>query len=364
MLAFTLAGCTEPRFEPLSAPDASASEDGGSRDGALDGGAPDGSHDGQPFEDAMVGPAPAQDGDASGLPDVDAAGDAGSEDPHTGSDAGRDHEALPAAAEKLLGHHLARSYGFWVDDSGAKVLVDELAIAEFAQVDDHVELSMRICRQSTRSGGISMDLSVPSSHPVLRRRVSFDADGFHTDDHPITTGFVRDSVEACDGNAGELVPRASWQVWLASQCRCPVSPAAPPTLEDCRVTDEDRDRAPALSYRWSALGWISHLATIVRSHHVGGRETGMGKHFAAVKLDEVGYQLSCAGPGCIDYDRHGRPCTSEHNGTEFVALAGAEPATFTCEMAVAQEASFFQEPIPAAPAQCARDVLTDDPMRP
>jgi hypothetical protein len=272
---------------------------------------------------------------------------------------------LDEQAAQLLGSYITRSYGFWVDDSGGKLLVDELGLASFERTGDRVELRLRICRQTTRSAGLSFDIISPALFPELRRTVSFGADGWSSDDHPIATGFQRDGIAACEQRAGQNVPKAPAQRWLSSTCRCPSAPAQPPTSDDCRVTDDDNDGAPAISYRYSGLGWTSQLATVIRSHHLRGRQTAVGSHFAEMKLDEVGYQLSCTGAGCVDADRFGRPCSSEHNGAQFIALpTGSDLANFSCEMAVARESEFFRSAIPTRPDRCVRDVLTDDPMRP
>lgn len=281
------------------------------------------------------------------------------------ADAGAAAPALPALATRLLGNYVARSYGFWVDNSGAKMLVEELAIANFELAGDHVELSMHVCRQSTRTAGLSYDLISATGFPELRRTVSFMEDGFRTDDHPIATGFEREAPAACEGKPGQNIAKQPAQRWLDGTCRCAAASAEPPTLGDCRITDPDGDGAPALSYRLSALGWTSHLATVIRSHHVRGREAGASDLFAEVKLDEVGYQLSCDNPSCVDSDRFGRPCTSNYNGTQFVSLAARGTTTaISCETAVARETELFPTPLPAPPQTCVRDVLTDDPMRP
>jgi hypothetical protein len=309
-------------------------------------------------EDA-ASPRPPSD-DASATPEPDAA-------TATTGDAAVVPGQLSADEARLLGGYLARSYGFWIDDSGGKMTVDELALADFERVGDHVELRMRVCRQSSRAAGLSLDLRSAESFPELRRKVTITEEGFTTDDHAIATGYEREGIAGCASKSGQSIPVQPDQPWLTGTCRCPSSAAEPPTLDDCRVTDPDRDRAPALSYTLAGLGVTSHLATVIRSHHVRGRTVGTRDLFAEMKVDEIGYYLSCNGSAleCIDSDRFGRPCTSVHNGTQFVALPGLDGATpLSCKRAVAREAEFFPTSIPTPPATCIRDVLTDDPSRP
>jgi len=384
-LAMSSPGCSDPIFDstrngtpPLDpTPDASTLLGEGADDadrggtGPSDAG-PRGGTNGTLDGASVVGPSSSTDdaGRATGGPGGRIPG------PGPGSlegDAGS-QQALPAAqplserAEQLLGSYVARSYGFWTDDSGAEMLVDELGLAVFERDGDRVIMRMRVCRQSTRSSGISVDLGTYAGFPELHRTVSFDADGWRTDSEPLATGFKREGVTICDGKPGQNVPRLPVHEWLTTAtCRCPASSAEPPSPSDCRLTDDDDDGLRAVTYLAPVLGWTLTMATVIRSHHVHGRAIDAGDQFANVKLDEVGYQLSCtdrARGECPDADRFGRPCTSEHNGTHFVSLKKRNSPSLSCDAAIARESEFFPTPIPARPRACVRDVLTDDPMRP
>jgi hypothetical protein len=154
--------------------------------------------------------------------------------------------AAPPPVPPLIGRYATRAHGFWMNGRGGSMTtVKELSLAEFVRVGDEVELRMQLCSQVSSSLGFSVAMTAPEAYPEIRRKVTFERDGFRTDAVPVGTGYARAGVAACEGRAGQAVPKRGDQSWIrGSSCRCPYSPASATPMATASPVSPTPGRGP------------------------------------------------------------------------------------------------------------------------
>lgn len=282
-------------------------------------------------------------------------------------DAGPATGALPAWAEALAGSYASRSNVFASTSGGLMGVTREYALVQIVRTEAGLELRSRLCSQRTISLGATLDLVAPRGYPELRRRILIEDDGrWRTDAEPIGTGYQREGVPECAGRAGQLITKRPEQRWLRSQCRCPSMISQAPRIDDCRVTDDDRDGQPGLAYRarspLGTLEWTTHFATTIRTYALRGRVLSNGTLTAEVRSDEASWPLICE-PSAIcnaNVVESTRPCTSKSNSQQLVRLSesGSGEGAWTCDRLLANTSRVFSSPNPQTPSSCERDDLT------
>lgn len=275
---------------------------------------------------------------------------------------------LPSWAGPLLGRYAARTHAFAVHQNGTMMFGHQLALVDFVQVGNGVEMRSRVCDQVAGSRAGTVTLKTPEAYPEVRREVSYANGRFSTSPNPLPTGFLREGVSECRGREGQYVAKRPEQRWIAgSSCRCPRNQYDVPRADDCRMTDPDGDGNPGLAYGrgnpflGGSFEVSSHMVTVTRSHLLNGLIDPNGNHQAQYRSDEMAYEIQCASGPCPE-PRPADPCTPNYNATKFVRL-GAAPSggEWTCALVRASESRFFSEPRAPTPSRCQTDKLTQLP---
>lgn len=280
---------------------------------------------------------------------------------------------FPSWAQPLLGVYAAQSYSFSRDNVLNLVSrTEDLSLVEIVRVGEGARLRSRLCRLFATSSSDELRFVDPSGLKEVVRAVTFGDDmEWSTDAEPIGYGYDRELPAECVGKQDQSIPRPSFQSWQpGTTCRCPISAAAEPRSDDCRVLDPDKDGNPGVTYTEKSqdllIGAIinSTLYTVYasRTHAVHGIVRSDRMHFAERYVDEVAFLLGCSASSCPKLGDISRPCTSGSNSTHFVPLPGAY-ADWTCEKLLTQSATLFPAPPPVSPMACSEQVLTDDPTR-
>lgn len=357
--------CTEPSYDPSSkdaasdAPvDAAQTADDAGRSERRDASGDAGMNERQ-REDARVDTAQ-DDGGASDA-NVAPADDA----------ATLDKERLPAWGEQLLGVYAAQTYVFSRDKASIMATTEERSLVRIERAGSGAIMRVKLCSQVASSDTDQLRMVNPLGLPEIARKLQFDNDRFSTDAEPMVMAFERAVPADCIGKEGQGVPKRPAQAWISGDvCRCPSSAALAPRADDCRVLDPDGDKKPGLTYVDKGIGIYASLidftvyaAYVTRSHPVAGSIKDNGALlYAQVVSDEVAFQLD--GVGAPEIADLSRPCTSDFNYVQYVRLAERAPGgeEWSCEKLLANSAAFTL-PVPKAPGNCTRHVLTDDPMR-
>jgi hypothetical protein len=272
---------------------------------------------------------------------------------------------VPAWAQPLVGRYAMRNYSF-TNPTGAMLSGSRLSIAEFVRDGDSLKLITQVCDQRANARGVTVRPRTPEAFPMMTRTVSFDSgQQWSTDGNPVATGYMRENPPQCAGRIGQYVPKGPGKEWIrGSTCRC-ASPSAAPLADDCRVIDPDGDGHPGLAYVWSGTGVsgnLSHAGVVDRSRLVRGTVNPNGSHFAQYHNDQYTFFFECQPDEC-EVPAVALPCSSEHNGTQFVRLP--EPPSgqrdWTCATLRAAESRLFTTNIPATPSRCNRSELTSAP---
>jgi hypothetical protein len=272
---------------------------------------------------------------------------------------------LPSWAVPLLGQYAVRTDTYSISPIGPMLSDAQLALAEFVEVGDRLELRTQLCGKESSSLGLTTYLRTPDAWPETRHRVVLGRNNtWSTEERAWSVGYDRDGYAGCAGRRGARVPKRPEQTWIRGDtCVCGSTSSAP-TLDDCRVTDPDRDGAPGIAFKYrgtpDADTWVAHTGMVSRTHYENGKVDPHGEHYASLDVDEYTYQLACE-PSACNLPSISSPCTSEYNGSQFrrLPLHPATQAKWTCSDLRSSIASFFTPPL--APSRCTRDSYTREP---
>lgn len=267
---------------------------------------------------------------------------------------------LASWARPLVGRYAVHTDAFAVNANGGVLAGLQLALVDFVETSEGgLDMILQSCLEDTTLSTVTHSMRTPEASPPQRRKVVLEpGERWSTDGSPLAIGFLRDGAPQCAGRrAGEYVAKSPAQVWNRSAtCRCGVAGEVP-RLDDCRVTDPDRDGQPGLAYDWtgpSAVnGKVSHAVSVTRARFVGGRVSAEGQHLAQYVNDGVGYELVCENGAC-DGTGTLRPCTSDYNPAQFVPARG-----LTCADLRARQRTLFRQT--AVPRTCTRGTMTNAP---
>lgn len=296
------------------------------------------------------------------VPDGSASTDPGADD--AGSTTG---PAVPTGQtrwpDSILGTFAIRMRFFGNDatlSALALILHEKVALAVVTREDPAGPVSMKftICRdfgklQSPLSAGVIGTTVYPERlEPVLFTLV--ESQGvFHTEAAPRLIGYD-DKVPASCASAS-TAPKRAEQVWLTSAlCECGM-PSSPPTkLNDCRVTDPDRDGHPGVTIELSGSSTgKDYVRFRDQSQLSAGKLSGDGRHTGLWLENNDYYQLQCATGICARTAY--RACKPEVNPVLFAPLL-AKPGggEWTCEdmLKRADTGDLFPNDMLAYPNEC------------
>lgn len=273
--------------------------------------------------------------------------------------------SIPAWAQPLVGRYAMRIESYTTTALGLTTANEAISLAEFVVENGQLEFRERSCSQTAQAFGVNLALRHPEAYPLVRRKVLLDdAQRWSTDNLPIPVGYQREGVAQCAGRIGADVPKLPFQTWIrGSTCRCRDVESAP-LIDDCRVTDPDKDGFPGISYKWGGTAsdsWVSHTAVIARTHFLRGRVDPGGGHSAAVRIDETSYQYVCEPSSRCGVSFASWPCTPDYNSVRFVRLPNppSGQGEWTCPSVMANRSRFFPRTSSPVPTFCARETPTD-----
>jgi hypothetical protein len=175
-----------------------------------------------------------------------------------GTDAGEAHWP-----DTLVGSYVKREVGYGYESLGnfytrsialSWVTIAREATGELVMTTQQCTLSAEWLDGATDApvgDRPTYDLHTPEDAEPLHQRVLPGPSGtFRLEDAVQRLGFDPARSEACvDQPSAASVPRFPDQEWLGGgRCKCPATlSAVPTTRDDCRLTDPDHDRLPAMS---------------------------------------------------------------------------------------------------------------------
>lgn len=274
--------------------------------------------------------------------------------------------SVPAWATPLIGTYAVGTETFATSVLGTMVRAREVLLAQIAQVGGQLELRTQLCAKETSSLGSALTLRNPDAYPEVRQRIVLDNQSWRTIGTPLAIAFDRDGYVGCNGSEGQRVPKRPEQTWIVGPtCQCPATQTEPPTADDCRVGDPDRDGHPGIAYPWSdgigaAQGWVSHVAATNRGFYVDGTVDPGGAHSASIHADEVTFALACE-PGTCGVSVDTRPCTAEYNRASFRRLGPPPSGGWTCSLLRQRQSALVPPGSGRAPSRCNRDIVNPTP---
>ncbi|MET0284802.1 MAG: hypothetical protein ABW352_10040 [Polyangiales bacterium] len=265
---------------------------------------------------------------------------------------------FPDWAKPLLGRYATRTYSFAEDRYWGEVIrTRDYAIADFVVTtgqDPHVELTLRLCDSLGEGENAETRVARPQFVSPRTHRVLFGERTWATLAPDAIDGFTRDLPERCKGKESSFVTKDAAQTWIAgSTCRCPSSVDVAPSLEDCRVIDQDEDGKPGstlLFHPKLVLGDADvYVASIGRSTFVNGTVGADGQqHSSQLQVDQFGSQLGCSVPLCADISATPAPCPPARNKAEFVRVEDG----YDCAKLLANVVTLFPSVLPSVSFRC------------
>ncbi|HTU63094.1 MAG TPA: hypothetical protein VMF89_31760, partial [Polyangiales bacterium] len=154
--------------------------------------------------------------------------------------------------------------------------------------------------------------------------------------------------------SGGTLTKRDDQVWLSATCDCPRNEDTPTSVRDCRLTDQESDRAPGATFPATidtqAIRY--HAAQEERLQFLRGFRLD-GRLYADRLFEDTTRVLDCTVNDVQTSSARcpqgvPKPCPSKYNKVELFKPTG----NYDCERVIAEEHALFRSPQSAFPDAC------------